>query len=161
MTGQMFDPGPPPRAGDDLVEPGRAQRQSATLALEHHEHPIRRGGLGPLQLQVAGQGGEETRRYRNDPLCPPLPSAMNNRFSPGCTSGSRSPSTSQRRSPPSSITCTMARSRWVRNAASRASASPGSMTRGKCAGCGSAAPCDSGDVSTTRVAQDSWRPHRG
>ena len=36
---------------------------------------------------------------------------MNNRFSPGCTSHSRSPSTSQRRSPPSSIACTMARSR--------------------------------------------------
>ena len=42
MTGQMFDPGAPSGAGDDLVEPGRAQRPSTTLALEHDEHAIRR-----------------------------------------------------------------------------------------------------------------------
>ena len=59
---------------------------------------------------------------------------MNNRFSPGCTSDSRSPSTSHRRSPPSSIACTIARSRCVRSAPIKASASSGSITRGSVRG---------------------------
>ena len=51
---------------------------------------------------------------------------MNTRHSPKRRSSSRSPSTSQRRSPPSTIASTIARSRRVRSAPSSASTSPGS-----------------------------------
>ena len=56
---------------------------------------------------------------------------MNTRHSPSRRSSRRSPSTSQRRSPPSSIACTIARSRSVRSAAINASTSAGSRIRGR------------------------------
>ena len=34
MTGEGFDPGAPSGTGNDLIEPGRAQRQSMTLVLD-------------------------------------------------------------------------------------------------------------------------------
>ena len=65
---------------------------------------------------------------------PPLPSATNTRRSPGRRSGSRKPSTSQRRRPPSNMAWAIARSRCVRSAARKASASAGSSTRGSVRG---------------------------
>jgi hypothetical protein len=61
---------------------------------------------------------------------PALASAMNTRRAGTCRSVSRSPRTSQRRNPPSSIASAIARSRCVRNAASSASTCPGSRIRG-------------------------------
>ena len=55
---------------------------------------------------------------------------MNTRRSATRRSSSRSPRTSQRRSPPSTIAATIARSRWVRNAAVSASTSAGVRIRG-------------------------------
>ena len=55
---------------------------------------------------------------------------MNTRHSPRRRSSRRRPSTSQRRSPPSTIACTIARSRSVRSAAISAATSPGSKMRG-------------------------------
>ena len=59
---------------------------------------------------------------------------MNTRLSPGRRSSRRNPTTSQRRSPPSSIASTMARSRRVRSAAINASTSSGLITRGRVRG---------------------------
>ena len=66
--------------------------------------------------------------------CPPLPSAMKTRRSATCRSSRRRPSTSQRRSPPSTIAATIARSRWVRSAAVSWSTSVGLRILGQLAG---------------------------
>ena len=59
---------------------------------------------------------------------------MNTRRSATCRSSSRSPRTSQRRSPPSTIAATIARSRWVRSAPVSASTSAGVRIRGSVRG---------------------------
>ena len=61
---------------------------------------------------------------------PPLPSAMNNDRSGTWTSPRRNPRTSQRRRPPNTIACTIARSRCVRNAPTSAVTSPGDRILG-------------------------------
>jgi hypothetical protein len=73
---------------------------------------------------------------------------MNTRRSATRRSSSRSPSTSQRRSPPSTIAATIARSRCVRSAAISASTSAGARIRGsRLAARTSGTPCPGRDRS--------------
>ena len=74
------------------------------------------------------------RRPGSDADAPPLRSAMNTRRAATCRSPRRSPSTSQRRSPPSSMASTIARSRCVRSDPVKTSTSVGSTTRGSVRG---------------------------
>ena len=52
VTGQVLDSAATSGTDDDLVEPGRVQPPTPTLALEHHEHAIGRCGVQPLQVAV-------------------------------------------------------------------------------------------------------------
>jgi len=89
-------------------------------------------------LEVGGgPGGEQLHdRFATGTIrwWPPLPSTTASRRSATCTSANRSPSTSHRRSPASSIASTIARSRCVRSAPTSRSASPGDKIRGSVRG---------------------------
>ena len=72
VTGQVIDPGAPAGPADDLVDPVARQRAAPVRALEDQEDPVGARIRGPLGVQVAGEGGEEPRRDRHDPLMPAL-----------------------------------------------------------------------------------------
>ena len=100
-------------------------------ALEDHEDPVGAGAGRPLGVQVGGHRGEEPARHRDQPLPAALALGDKPRRSAARRSSSRSPRTSQQRSPPSTIAATMARSRRVRCVAISASTSAGDKIRGK------------------------------
>ncbi len=132
----------------DHVDPDGADDPPVCANDDLREVCVRPGydGLGHLEGATTAAVTELLLRTRDvygtdDPpdtgmirWCPPLPSAMKRRCSPGRTSSRRRPRTSQRRNPPSSIASTMARSRRVRRAVMNTSTSSGSITRGKVRG---------------------------
>jgi hypothetical protein len=99
--------------------------ESAPRHVDHRA--VRSGRASGRPLRREAQGFEiGTRRW-----CPPLPSAMNTRRSAIRRSLRRSPITSQRRRPPSTIAATIARSRWLRRALVSASTSDGARILGR------------------------------
>jgi hypothetical protein len=120
MASQVRETGTVTGALEDLHEACRTQRLPSPRTLEDKADHLRRR-LRALLLRYFANVAKNCDDTGTMRWWPPLPSATNRRCPPGLMSESRRPSTSHRHSPQRSMASTMARSRCVRSAATRAS----------------------------------------
>ena len=129
VTGPVRETGPFPAAPRISSSPSAESGSAPALSFQRDEERIARR-LRSLVVHIAATVLKKVGEIGTSRWWPPLPSATKTRHSPRRRSESRSPSTSQRRRPPSSIAWTMARSRSVRSSPTSASASSGSRILG-------------------------------
>ena len=111
MTVGSFQSGSLAGTAHDHVDSLGAQTLTAAGAFQGDKGSIGRCVHQTLAAQVVAHRGEEHVRDRRVPRTAALPSATNNERSATWMSRRRSPRTSQRRSPPSAMAKTIARSR--------------------------------------------------
>jgi hypothetical protein len=118
-----------PVSAEDPPQPGLGQRLPGGRTAQHHEALRCAAARRPFLTQVGGQLGEERAVHRDDPLLAALP-VTRTRRSPTSTSASRSDRTSAARSPPSSISKVITRSRKLCRSARNTATSSGSSDSG-------------------------------